>query len=575
MVDIVQLGYEVDTAQVLKGDRALDELTESTLNADAASKRFAKTSMTTGAAIGGAAKQTANLNRASFLAGGGARQIGLQLSQVAQQASVTGNVFQALTVQAADIGLAFGTIGIAAGVAVTVLGPLAASFFNNADGAATLDDALDTLSSTVETLQAPLDVLELSIDALREKYGAAAETVREFARVQAEIQIAQARDRLADQVSIVDKLTAAYQRARDVGPGLVADLELISQEFGISTVEADRLFSAFQQFDTARSFQEQEAALVNIVDLLQETNVEAEDLPPELARAVDELITLQRETAAATELMGRLAGAAANVNFDPRLSADIRPEARPIDFTEEDFRSVSSRRGGGRRADPYEANLNRLVESLETERQTLERWYEESQTLLEDRRALEFLTEQEHREALLALDREYYDRQAELARSAAQTEVQARSTALSAIGGLLGTFAGQSRAAAIAQIAINKGLSIAQAIQNTAVAQTRALAELGPIAGPPMAARIAAFGKAQIAAIAATGLAQAAGAGGSSSSGLAGQSGLTTAPATQNVDVLRLIIEGDGFGADFVDRILDQATRQNRQGRNIEVVRRG
>lgn len=75
--------------------------------------------------------------------------------------------------------------------------------------------------------------------------------------------------------------------------------------------------------------------------------------------------------------------------------------------------------------------------------------------------------------------------------------------------GLLDQFAGQSKAAAVASIAISKGLALAQNTQNTLVAQTRALAELGPIAGPPVAAKIGTYGSINAALIAATGLAQA------------------------------------------------------------------
>jgi hypothetical protein len=85
--------------------------------------------------------------------------------------------------------------------------------------------------------------------------------------------------------------------------------------------------------------------------------------------------------------------------------------------------------------------------------------------------------------------------------------------------GLLDVFAGESRAAAIAAIALSKGLALAQNTQNTLVAQTRALAELGPIAGPPVAAKIGAYGAINAALIAATGLAQAANLGGGASSG--------------------------------------------------------
>ncbi len=88
----------------------------------------------------------------------------------------------------------------------------------------------------------------------------------------------------------------------------------------------------------------------------------------------------------------------------------------------------------------------------------------------------------------------------------------------SAAGDLLQQFAGDSQIAAIAVIAISKGLAIAQAIQSTAVATMRAFADLGPIAGAAAAAKIKALGAVQIGLIAATGLAQAAqvGSGGAS-----------------------------------------------------------
>ena len=79
---------------------------------------------------------------------------------------------------------------------------------------------------------------------------------------------------------------------------------------------------------------------------------------------------------------------------------------------------------------------------------------------------------------------------------------------------LLMTFAGQSKAAAIAVIAINKGLAIAQVVQSTSVAVMRAFAELGPIAGAPVAASMKLLGGIQVGLIAATGLMQAANVGG-------------------------------------------------------------
>jgi hypothetical protein len=70
----------------------------------------------------------------------------------------------------------------------------------------------------------------------------------------------------------------------------------------------------------------------------------------------------------------------------------------------------------------------------------------------------------------------------------------------------------KSKGAAVAAIATNTALQAAAVIQNPAAASTRALAELGPIAGPPVAASIAAWGKVQLALVIGAGALQARGA---------------------------------------------------------------
>lgn len=122
------------------------------------------------------------------------------------------------------------------------------------------------------------------------------------------------------------------------------------------------------------------------------------------------------------------------------------------------------------------------------------------------------------------------------AQNSAQMQLQATASAVQESVSLLGVFANKSKAAAIAAVALNKGLAIAQAIQNTAVAATRALAELGPIAGPPMAASIKAWGAIQVGLIAATGIAQAAGAGGGGSAPTAGARSNFDTPNISQVD---------------------------------------
>src|SRR5690625_4498091 len=105
-------------------------------------------------------------------------------------------------------------------------------------------------------------------------------------------------------------------------------------------------------------------------------------------------------------------------------------------------------------------------------------------------------TEAEYMEMLEELEARHQDRLTEmqekgeaerlaLIEKAAQMETQARRAALQEAVGFLDQLAGKSKAAALAAIVLNRGLAIAQIIQNTAAAQMRAMAELGPIAGPP------------------------------------------------------------------------------------------
>ncbi len=91
-------------------------------------------------------------------------------------------------------------------------------------------------------------------------------------------------------------------------------------------------------------------------------------------------------------------------------------------------------------------------------------------------------------------------------RAAEQTIALRQATAQTSIN-ILQVLVGKNKTVARALFLVEKGLAIARTVQNTAAAQVKALAELGPIAGPPAAAAIAAFGAAQVGLIAATALA--------------------------------------------------------------------
>lgn len=146
---------------------------------------------------------------------------------------------------------------------------------------------------------------------------------------------------------------------------------------------------------------------------------------------------------------------------------------------------------------------------------------EQNMELLKEMFQFEIVTAEEYMELREDLEQQHQDRLTEISAAAeqerarnverwAQFELQQRSAVVNAAVGLLDQFAGESKAAALASIALSKGLAIAEIIQSTAAAQMRAMAELGPLAGPPMAAKIGVMGAVQAGIVAATGLAQAA-----------------------------------------------------------------
>lgn len=170
-----------------------------------------------------------------------------------------------------------------------------------------------------------------------------------------------------------------------------------------------------------------------------------------------------------------------------------------------------------------------------------------------------------------------------------QIILDVRTDAQNAALGLLQTFAGRSKAAAIALVAINKALSIAQAIQNTAVAVTRALT-VDPTGA--LAARVALLGRVQIALIAATGLAEAANISASPGSGaVLGSPANPVFTNTQNGEqtvgaapqaATQIFINGY-ISEDIVDDIIQGLRDKDRKGvvifnargNQADVIRRG
>jgi hypothetical protein len=216
-------------------------------------------------------------------------------------------------------------------------------------------------------------------------------------------------------------------------------------------------------------------------------------------------------------------------------------------------RAVPSIGGGAEVASQMAERLAALQEGLMSEAEVIDEWYSGSLQTLEEARAQELLTEEEYWDAKAKLQEEYTRRSQELMRE----ELQARQQTFSMMSALLSQFGSRNKIAAKAAVALNAAQRVSEISANTAAAATRALAELGPIAGPPAAARITAYGMVQKGIAAASAALQMGGGGSSGGGGSfagSGASGAQQAPAPSQR--IRFEIVGSGEGADAAFRAL-------------------
>jgi hypothetical protein len=196
------------------------------------------------------------------------------------------------------------------------------------------------------------------------------------------------------------------------------------------------------------------------------------------------------------------------------------------------------------------AQLSALLTHNQTALQIIEQRYTQEQSLLNEAREKEFITDDYWQGQSMLVFARYQDARAtaiyqeqEQQRQKAMIVTNLEMNTWQLAADFLQVFAGKSKAAAIAVIAIQKALAIAQVIQQTAVASMAAFAPppigLGPVAGAALAAQIQSLGAIQIALIAATGIAQASqvGSGGASAGSVSNPIATTpgigsTAPAT-------------------------------------------
>ncbi|MGA0540734.1 phage tail length tape measure family protein [Neotabrizicola sp. VNH66] len=315
-------------------------------------------------------------------------------------------------------------------------------------------------------------------------------------------------------------------------------IEGLKDEFGMTLPQAQALLRTVDAMATTDGPHAMAMAIIDFNEQLAKSRAEGAKIPPEMMRVANEAAT------AAGEIL-RMAGALQSASdIASSIVIPLGMTSGSSDwlngFTSSELLPMNPRgssapprvRGGGG-GNERKTALEGLIAELQTETEALKTWYDDKLKLINSYTELELEALGGRHGAIERLEAEHKQRLWEINDSARQMELSAQRGMYSELAGLLGMFAGESRAAAIAQIGINTALRLAETAQNTAAASMRAIAELGPIAGPPAAAKIAAYGKVQMALIAAAGVAQGLGGGGrggSSTGGGAAGGGTASSP---------------------------------------------
>lgn len=606
-VDVALLGIKVTSETAVKAASDLDKMTVSAGRADVAVDRVGVASGKMAKGMGAGAHQS--------------KMVAMQLSQVAQQSMATGNFVQALAIQLPDMALGFGTIGIAAGVLAGVALPLIVSMFGStSSSAAETAKTLEALAEKTQIYATAAAAARAPTAELAATYGTLAVAAREALEAMAAVTLVDAIAATNAAVqSVTDSLIEL--RTEAVGRGTKTSTFLVD-DFGLAADAAQGLRDALVTLQNADGLADQAQAAAEVSSQLMTAYGSIEKMPAPLQAAMRSLAGITIEAGKTVTITSRLpellsaAASAANsaasavagigsaasgaygavealvskmlemakarsdMFRDSKLGwgkvanaggvdaiARAGNQALAVDSTGTlatgaagAYKPPGDGDGGGGvgGGDDFAARLDKLRTEHETELQQANAWYAEAQATMADRRSLEILGEQGHKDKLLEIETIHQQQLAAI-------QATAQAARLEQTAGLFGALA------SIAEAGGKKGVKAAaafQAIQGTISAYSAATQALAT-PGLTLAGRFAAYASVLAAGLKGVmAIRQAGGIGGGGGGGrVAAQA---SAPAQQQS---RLIIQGIKLTDIFTGAMLFDMLGEEAKLRNIEFVR--
>lgn len=593
MTDIAMLGIRIDSTPATKAAKDLDVLAVSAGRADVATGKV-------GMAAGKMApKMSAGAQQSRMMA--------MQLSQVAQQASATGNWVQALAIQLPDMALGFGTAGIAAGILAGVALPALVGMLGASGNSAA--EVANVLGGLAEKTQAAADAASAAKTPTAElaaTYGALAGAAREALQA------------IAD-VALVDAITAADDAISAVSDSLTrvatfSGTRVLRDDFDMTSDAARTLVVRLLDLERADGLVAQAAAAARVRDALIATYGTVEKMPAPLQAAYSSLAKITLEAAKTNTITSQLpailaaaqaaanaaAGAVAGIG-DAAASAygsvstlvgkmwemaEARaaysdgvgggrgmgtggPALDPYGFRaqlERDSKfkppsSTDAPGAGGGASDPYATDLQALIENLQSARAVEDEWYQENLAILEDRRSVEIMGKQAHDAAMVSLHEEYQRRIADIDMAAQQQRISDTANLFGALASVAQA-GGQKMA---------KAAAVAQAIEGTVNAYGAALKALNT-PGLTLAGRFAAYASVLAAGLKGVSAIRAAGGVGGGGGGSVAAQGATGGGQTIEYKVYGLERDAVYSGA-FIEKIFSGLMEEGkRRGKDNQSV---
>ena len=481
--------------------------------------------------------------------------------------------------------MSLATIGIIAGGAALTQWAVAA--FGARDEASEFEDRLDSLSEMMEGLNSSSDMLEWSMDELTEKFGHQAEVVRglivnlaqyrvsiaqnelrefgDLAKIATDqfSRLSRSADLVAQEIEYLNQQDTAFSRSRiaDLTKQIANEAAEMGEQFGITADEAILLSDAFAQLGAAGTTEQVNQELVDLNELMKELGIGTEMIPDELEQAIAKMSELGILSAELAETMRQVA---INSSFAPGLNPNM-PVSSLLPPRQRDR---GCRGGGGSRVDPFERDLERLRESLRTEREVVDEWYAQQKEILANRRAMEILGIEGHNQAKLRLEQEYQERLQGINQAGLGGNLGVMSEFFGEAAGLMQS--GNKKLFQIGQAA-----AIANAVVNGHNAAVAAWDKGMQAGGPPLAATFTALSVAKTASqIAAIKGASFGSGGGGSGSGTSATAGVTATGATAPQQT-RAIISLQGGRSRFTVEEINDITRQLQEQSDDGVIIEG